>query len=572
MQEKPWIILIIACVLAGCQFNKHDFFSNHTICNPINISYQFSLNETSRRDGAHPCIILFNNEYFLFMTGAGGYFYSIDLRHWELIKTDDLPLENNAPTVVSFNNEIFFTTSYKSDTIYRTDNPKTGKWEAIYNNSSNQIIEPMLFHDNKKLYLFYGSSNVNPLYGIEIDPKTMIHIGQATPLINSSEHKNGWEVPGDQHTWITSSPWLEGIWMNKYNNKYYLQYSSPGIQFKSLNDGIYVSENPLGPFVLANHNPFAYKPEGFITGSGNGCTFQDIYGNYWFITTSVITSKHFFERRISLFPVFFDKDEIMYSYTGFGDYPMIIPNKKTSTPDELFPEWMLLSYNKKVTVSSKLRGYPARNAVNEDIRTWWSAETNNKGEYLSVDLGDLHSIYSIQLNFADHDSYIWGRNDSIYYQYLIEESRDGKKWNKLVDKSLNIEDVPHDYIQLDKKIETRHIRVTNLYCPSEKFSISGFRIFGKGHMKLPQSTNFTHSIRDPKDRRSIKLRWDEIEGATGFNIRFGTHPNKLYNNYIIYNDTEVTINCLHSEMKYYFTIDSFNEAGITKGTTIKESL
>ena len=61
--------------------------------------------------------------------------------------------------------------------------------------------------------------------------------------------------------------------MNKRGGKYYLQYASPGIQFKTSNDGVYVSDTPLGPFVLADHNPLVYRPEGFTTGAGNGGNF-----------------------------------------------------------------------------------------------------------------------------------------------------------------------------------------------------------------------------------------------------------------------------------------------------------
>ena len=63
-----------------------------------------------------------------------------------------------------------------------------------------------------------------------------------------------------------------------------------------------------------------------------------------------ISQKHMFERRLGLFPTFFDKDGVMYTYTGFGDFPFKMPTKKISGPEELFPNWMLLSYNKPVEV------------------------------------------------------------------------------------------------------------------------------------------------------------------------------------------------------------------------------
>jgi hypothetical protein len=351
--------------------------------------------------------------------------------------------------------------------------------------------------------------------------------------------------------------------MNKYKGKYYFQYASPGTEFKSYNDAVYVSDKPLGPFTIANHNPFAYKPEGFATGAGHGSTFADIYGNYWHIGTVTISLREGFERRLSLFPAFFDSDGEMYAYTGFGDYPMIMPTKKIAAPEELSPSWMLLSYNKKVDVSSTLTGFPAQNAVDENLRTWWSASTGNKGEYFSVDLGDISDIYAMQINFADQDAELLGRNDSIYYQYIIEHSVDGKKWKTLVDKSAGKEDVPHDYIQLKQPVKSRYIRINNVKVPSGKFSLYGLRVFGKGNKKAPEAVS-SITVERMSDRRTVKLNWKEIPKATGYNVRFGIQKDKLYQNYIVYGKNSLTINALNTEKTYFYTIDSFNENGVTR--------
>src|SRR5690606_23513448 len=109
-------------------------------------------------------------------------------------------------------------------------------------------------------------------------------------LVHQNPTQYGWEVPGDYNT-LYRAPWVEGSWMNKYNGKYYLQYAAPGTEFKSYTDGVYVSDNPLGPFTLQAHNPFAYKPEGFAAGAGHGSTFTDNYGNYWHIGTVTISMK-----------------------------------------------------------------------------------------------------------------------------------------------------------------------------------------------------------------------------------------------------------------------------------------
>ena len=47
---------------------------------------------------------------------------------------------------------------------------------------------------------------------------------------------------------FSGMPYIEGAWMDKRCGKYYLQYACPGTQFNTYSDGVYVSDNPLGPF------------------------------------------------------------------------------------------------------------------------------------------------------------------------------------------------------------------------------------------------------------------------------------------------------------------------------------
>ena len=566
--NKYYILLLFSVLLTACEKTNNCF---KTICNPVNLSYRFSLDSPSWREAADPSMIKFKDEYYLFLSKSGGYFHSTDLIHWNLITTDDLPIEKYAPTVMEMNGEIYFTASIATNKIYKSRDPKSGKWELVTDQFPYILADPMLFYDsdNDKVYLYYGSGAATPMMGMELDKNSFMPKGEATSLFYSNAEKYGWEVSGDYNTNYKHTSWLEGAWMNKYKGKYYLQYAVPGTEFKSYSNGVYVSEHPLGPFTLLRHNPFSYKPEGFVNGIGHGSTFQDIHGNYWNIGTSTISKRHMFERRVSLYPVFFDKDGDAYAYTAWGDYPMIVPDKKVSSPQDLFPEWMLLSYKKEVETSSTLEGYPAANAVNEDIRTWWSPKTADKGEFMTVDLGQNSKIYAIQINFADQDAMISGKVDSTFYQYRIEDSQDGITWNMTVDKSENKAEAPNDYIQLDKPVNARYVRITNIYFPSGKFSISGLRVFGKVDKPLPAVAQFTQLVRSNDNRRTIELTWNEVNDATGYNIRFGTDKDKLYHNYLVYQTNKVSINILNADQTYYFTIDSFNEAGVTKGKEIK---
>ncbi len=543
-----------------------------TICNPVNLSYRFCLDgDIPRREAADPTMVFYKGEYYLFASRSGGYFHSTDLIRWDLITTNDIPLEDYAPTVVEMRDTLFFMASKGAPiTIFKTADPKSGKWKVANASFPIGMTDPDLFlDDDGRLYFYYGCSNRNPIEGVELDTKTLNPIGKSVALFNSDKKNYGWERSGDYNE-VGNNPWIEGAWMNKHNGKYYLQYAGPGTEYKSYGDGVYVADKPLGPFKLADHNPISYKPEGFIAAAGHSNTFQDKYGNYWHISSMTISQKHMFERRLGLFPTFFDKDGVMYVYTGFGDFPYKMPTKKISGPEELFPNWMLLSYNKPVEVSSELTDHPKKYAANEDIRTYWSAKTGDKGEWLSLDLEKECSVNAIQINYAENEAKIKGRNPDIYYQYLLEYSSDNKNWKTLVDKTQSKTDVPHDYIELKKPVKARYFRLTNYKVPSGTFAIAGLRLFGNGGGKAPAEAKDLKMERKQDDRCVVKLNWAKVPGAVGYNIRYGTQKDKLYHNYQVIGAESVNINSLNSSQKYYFTVDTFNENGITKGKTINE--
>jgi len=542
-----------------------------TICNPVNLSYRFCLDAPSRREAADPTMVKFKNEYYLFASKSGGYFHSTDLINWDLITSKDLPLEDYAPTVVEMNDTLYFMASGGAPvTIYKTANPKSGNWQIANSSFPIGMIDPDLFvDDDGRLYFYYGCSNMNPLYAVELDTKTLNPIGKPVEVFNSDKKNFGWERPGDYNN-KDVRPWIEGSWMTKHDGIYYLQYAGPGTEYKSYCDGVYVSDKPLGPFKPAANNPVSYKPEGFIAGAGHSSTFQDKYGNYWHVSTMTISQKHMFERRLGLFPTFFDKDGEMYVYTGYGDFPLKVTTKKISTPEELFPQWMLLSYNKPVEVSSELPNHPKSFAANEDIRTFWSAQTGNKGEWLTMDLQNECTINAIQINYAENETKLFGRNPDSYYQYLLQYSSDNKTWKTLADKIQSKTDVPHDYIELRTPVKARYIKLTNYKVPGGTFAIAGLRIFGNGGGKAPSTVENLSMERSETDRCVVKLNWDKTPGAIGYTIRYGIQKDKLYQNYQVFGGDSLIIRSLNGLQRYYFTIDAFNENGITQGKNIIE--
>ena len=561
-----WILITLA-ITWGCQSErKAEEERISTYCNPLDIGYRFSLEKPERREAADPTVLWFKDRYYLFASKSGGYWHSEDLLDWNFIKTDQIPTEEYAPTAIAIQDTVYFlASSTEKSTIYKSADPLTGKWTVAREELETPVWDPAFFlDDDNRLYLYWGCSNEKPIYGVELDYASgFAFIGEPKALKQANPEKFGWEVPGDFNTLIEQAPWIEGAWLNKHNGKYYLQYSGPGTEFKSYSDGVYVADSPLGPFVAQKHNPFAYKPEGYAAGAGHGCTFTDRYGNYWHMGTITISQKHIFERRLGLFPAFIDENGTLYCDTSYGDFPMILPEKKIESFDEIFPGWMLLSLYKSMTVSSSIDSLGAENITDEDIRTYWAAETGDEGEFALLDLENLCKIRALQINFAEHDIDYDRLSDTPVHRFVVEFSKDGENWEPLIDYSANRSGQTHNYFQLEESLEARYLKITNLEVPTGTFAISGFRVFGHGARPLPAKPLDLQATRSAQDKRKISLTWGKSKNALGYNIKYGSHPEQLYQNYQVYQDTAVTINSLHADQQYYFSIEAFNESGRT---------
>ena len=102
--------------------------------------------------------------------------------------------------------------------------------------------------------------------------------------------------------------------------------------------------------------------------------------------------------------------------------------------------------------------------------------------------------------------------------------------------------------------------------PTGKFAISGFRVFGKGEGLPPDTVKNFLVLRSENDSRNALLKWYPLINATGYNIYWGPAPDKLYNNVMVYNDDQYYFKAMDKERTYYFSIEAFNENGISAKT------
>jgi hypothetical protein len=583
--KKLFIILLL---LSGITVM---FSQQKTYCNPINIDYGYCPIEPFVKQGKHratadPVITFFKGKYYLFSTNQWGYWHSDDMLNWKFIPRKFLRPEHKvwdelcAPSLSFVNDTLLVigSTHTKEFPLWMSTNPEIDDWKELVHKHQAGAWDPQLFWDKEKdeLYMYYGSSNLYPLYGLKLNRKTFQPEGEPVPVLALNDDEHGWERFGENNDNTFLQPFTEGAFMTKHNNKYYLQYGAPGTEFSGYADGVYVGNNPLGPFDYQPHNPFSYKPGGFARGAGHGATYQDANNQYWHVSTIGICVKNNFERRIGIWPSGFDEDGVMFSNTAYGDYPTFLPSEQKNHLTEHFSGWMLLNYNKPVQVSSTLGGYQANFAVNEDIKTYWSAKTGNKGEYIISDLGEMSTVNAIQINYADQDVEFMGKPDKTNgHQYILYASNDGKNWKVIVDKSKSTKDVPHEYIEFQTPIKARFLKLENQGMPTGKFAISGFRVFGKGSGEKPKAVqNFVPLRSGPKvkgERRNVWFKWQQEPSADGYVIFFGKSPDKLYGSIMVYGKNEYYFNGLDRSDVYYFQIEAFNHNGIGLRSEIKKA-
>ncbi len=592
-------------------------------CNPVNVNYRYQFNKSREsgetiqinREAADPSMICFEGRYYVFASMTLGVWVSDDLVHWENHKLPEgLPVYDYAPDVRVMNGYVYLAASShtKNCDHWRSKDVLNGPYERI--EGTFPFWDPNMFvDDDGRVYFYWGCSNETPIYGVELDPETLLPLTERVELVFGAPDRIGYERVGEDNSispateeeverameafltrsgtplsavpeqlrpmirgMFTNMPYIEGAWVDKHCGKYYLQYACPGTQYNTYSDGVYVSDKPLGPFTLAENNPFSYKPGGFMPGAGHGSTMQDEQGNWWHIATMRISINHNFERRVGLWPAGFDEDGELYCNQRYGDWPMTLSGFRQDAWRD--PAWMLLSAGKSVTASSFVPGNEPEKAAEENVQTWWRAASNSREEWLCLDLGGTYEVHAVQVNFADDRisiptpgemvgdmtgaRYIDG--SEMFTQWKLEASEDGESWFLICDKSEAKTDLSHDFLVCEEGYRARFFRLSEMAVPyAQNPCISGLRVFGLGQKEAPEKAAFTAVRTGTLD---MEVTIEPQENTVGYNILFGSSPEKLYHSYMVFEPGTKRVGALVEGRDYVVRVDSFNESGITEGT------
>ena len=597
-------------------------------CNPINVPYAYQFKKDPRdkyqltvnREAADPSMVEYHGKYYLFASMSGSVWVSEDMAHWESCPLpENVPVYDYAPDVRVIGDWMYFTASGRGEAchFYRTKDPVKGPYEKI--EGMMDYWDPNLFADDDgRVYFYWGCANATPVWGTELDPETMHPIGEKKELIFGNPWENGYErfgennsenpkteeeinrlfeaflkecgddadaIPEENKSIIRATyagmPYIEGAWMTKHHGKYYLQYACPGAELNVYADGVYVGEHPLGPFTLAKNNPFSYKPGGFLPGAGHGSTMEDTSGCFWHTATMRISKNHVFERRVGIWPAGFDEEGNLFCNQRYGDWPIDVEKLRENPWAE--PDWYLLSYRADMTASGYEKGHEPSLAVDENVQTWWMADTAEAGSFLTMDLGSCAMVHAVQINFADDRSnqidcpgkfqktpdmerYIdWNAGNT---RWLLEGSTDGENWMILADKRKAETDLSHDLIVSEDGYKLRFLKLTIGEVPYQvKPSISGLRVFGKAEGDCPAVPEYDVKRTGDLDME-VSVREDPH--AAGFQILWGNEPDQLYHSCMVMgNCINYRVGALVKGKMYYVRVDAFNGSGITHGEVKK---
>lgn len=598
-----------------------------TYCNPLNLDYAYTsipeLTAAGRhRTTADPVITLYKNDYYLFTTNQEGYWWSHDLGTWTFVGHSFLKPEQKAaariasaqpapvaaaepaagsrggsgqkappapvsatraryddlraPAVCAIGDTLLVlgSTPDKDAPLWVSTNPKAGTWQQAARSVAVGAEEPAFFLDeDHRLYLYWGSPDQRVIYGQQLDARDFRPLKGPRKLLSfkANDKRYGWQRPDDYPDPVAPAPIMGGASMTKHAGQYYLQYATPGTEPTGYADAVQVGRGPLGPFKPQAHNPFSLKPEGFARGAGHGSLFQDRWGNWWHPATVLVGSKNNYERRLGLWPAGFDTGGVLYANTAFGDYPHYLTTGLADYQQSLFTGWMLLNYQKPVLASSTLGSYAPNYAVDESIKTYWSAATGNPGEFFQTDLGRVSTVQAVQINYADQDATLLGKPANAYHQYRLYSSLDGRSWQLLADKSRNRTDVPHDYVDLARPVQARYLKLENQHVPSGRFALSGLRVFGRGAGSPPAAVRGLLVQRPSTDKRSARLRWNAVPGAYAYNVYVSSAYDKLYSCIMVYGTNEYLFEGMDKDQTYYFTVEAVNENGVSPQAMVREA-
>lgn len=482
-------------------------------CNPLPI-------EASSRDGSprgaslgDVTVVREGDRYYMFCTG-GGAWVSEDLVNWK-----HHPVQGRVPVAPGvFKYRGYFYMSGNGAPLYRAEDilgpyESAGDWKdhngqswtgtADNGRTWAGAFDVHFFIDDDKPYLYFPGRGSEGIYVVPLDPDDLTRFAAAPKRLFGFDKSHIWERYGEMNEY-SEVTWIEGPWMIKHGETYYLEYSASGTQWLSYATGVYTSKSPLGPFTYAPGNPILRQTTGVVTGTGHGCIVKGPDGHFWQFYTIVLANPPG-GRRLGMDPVGFDGNGNLF-VRGPSETPQWAPGVVDDPARQGDSGSVALTVNKiramraQSTFSSQRPGHEAPYAVDNSNGTWWEPAEDDKQPSLTLDLGPATEFDHVQQFMIDScriefvaggGRFAFGstgqrqttrpKNATLAHQYRIEASTDGNTYTTVLDKTRNsilkyteFEEIP--------PTACRFVRLTITDWPRvgrSNLGIMEFTVFGK---------------------------------------------------------------------------------------------
>ncbi len=460
-------------------------------------------------------VIRDNGRYYMFCTG-GGAWISDDLLNWNFQRVANVPV---APHVVKYNGAFYMCGN--SGPLFKADNPlgpftSLGNWHEVTNGWYGPFDMDIFIDDDNQPYLYYPGRGITGIFVVPLDPKDLTKFVGTPKRLFTFNPNHVWERYGEMNEY-TDVAWIEGLWMQKHNGIYYLEYSASGTQWKTYAEGYYTARTPMGPFSYAPNNPLLRRTEGLVTGTAHGSIVEGPDQHLWQFYTIVLNNPPG-GRRIGMDPIAFDKDGNMS--VRITDTPQWAPGVVANPAKDGDSGSITVSINKVRAMNAQSRfssqqpGHEAAYAVDNSSGTWWEPSLTDTQPTLTLDLGpatrfdrvQLFTIDSVRLLFTGGGRF-GGRGAAVpsapapgvssattntpagpsanTYQYKIDSSIDGYTFTTMLDNSTNAI-VRNTIFEEIPPTQCRFVRLTMINWPrATPLGIIEFTVFGKPAGSLP---------------------------------------------------------------------------------------
>jgi xylan 1,4-beta-xylosidase len=452
-------------------------------------------------------VIREGGRYYMYCTGGGTWITS-DLVHWTLQPVANVPI---APHVVKYKDAFYMCGN--DGPVFKATSP-LGPFERIgdWRDTPDVFDVDIFVDDDGKPYLYYPGRGVSGIYVAPLDPDDLTRFAGPPRHLFGFDREHVWERYGEMNEY-TDVAWIEGPWLQKRDDTYYLEYSASGTQWKTYAEGYYTAKSPLGPFTYAPNNPLLRRTDGLVTGTAHGSIVEGPDGRLWQFYTIVLSNPPG-GRRIGMDPVEFDQDGHMS--VRVTDTPQWAPGVVTDPARDGDSGSIPVSIDKVRAMNAESRfsseqpGHYAAYAVDNSSGTWWEPTPADTRPVLTLDLGpatrfdvvQLFTVDSVRLLFTGGrrfgrpgggagaaSSLAAGSASTLpptdAFQYRIDVSTDGHAFTTVLDQSANTVAGNTIFEELPPT-RCRFVRLTMLNWPrATPLGVIEVTVFGRPSGSLP---------------------------------------------------------------------------------------